>query len=324
MRTLPESKMLNEIVARQVYLSWFAYSLLILLLLSAGGAALVGPMLVPSVLHPQHLNQMRADQTQALLIRTNAKEEDFSVRAPDGIDLRGWKLRSRIQSHDWMLVFHGVSDNRTGVLGHAELLLRQGYNVVMMDSRAHGESGGNMATYGWKERHDTVAIVNGLYSSEKVCHLGALGVSMGAAIALQSAAVESRIQGVIAEDPFANLREVSYDYAGLHLSPLLGETLFLPATIFAMKEMEKTGGFPPDDVSPEHAVASRPFSILLICGTRDHIIPCRHAESIYDRAIGPRELWIVQGAEHALALGQAPAEYEYRVARFLGKTFDVH
>jgi hypothetical protein len=49
----------------------------------------------------------------------------------------------------------------------------------------------HMATYGWKERYDTVAIANALYSTENVQHLGALGGSMGAAIALQSAAVVS-------------------------------------------------------------------------------------------------------------------------------------
>jgi hypothetical protein len=221
------------------------------------------------------------------------------------------------------LLFHGVSDNRTGVLGHAELLLRHGYNVVMMDSRAHGESGGAMATYGWKERYDTVAITNELYFSENVRHLGALGVSMGAAIALQSAAVEPRIEAVIAEDPFANLREVSYDYGGLHFSPFLGKTLFRPATIFAMRELAKTGGFLPDDVSPEKAVAARSFPVLLICGTRDRTIPCRHAKDIYQMASGPKELWIAVGAEHASALGRAPAEYENRVTRFLATNFST-
>ncbi len=106
---------------------------------------------------------------------------------------------------------------------------------------------------------------------------------MGAAIALQSAAVEPRIAAVAAEDPFANLREVSYDYAGLDLSPLLGKTLFRPATIFALKAMAQAGGFDPDDVSPEKAVTQRPFPILLICGTNDHRIPCRHASNLRRR-----------------------------------------
>jgi hypothetical protein len=86
-----------------------------------------------------------------------------------------------------------------------------------------------------------------------------------------------------------------------------------------MRAVAKTGGFSPDEVSPEKAAAQRPFPVLLICGTNDHRIPCRHAEAIYGAAIGPKELWIVQGAGHASALGQAPAEYENRVVSFFEK-----
>jgi hypothetical protein len=262
-------------------------------------------------LHPE-----RTAQTEAMLARTGATKEDFEVRTPDGITLKGWKVRAAYPNGDWIIVLHGVSDNRTGNLGHAEFLLRNGYNVVMMDSRAHGESGGAMVTYGWLERHDVVAIVDALTSTEKVRHLGALGVSMGAANALQSAAIDPRIEAVVAEDPFANLREVSYDYAGLDVAPLLGKTLFRPASIVAMREAGLAGNFSPDDVSPEKAVATRPFAVLIICGTNDHRIPCRHAERVYNAATGPKELWEVPGAGHAAALGRDPAGYEARVTAF--------
>jgi alpha-beta hydrolase superfamily lysophospholipase len=217
------------------------------------------------------------------------------------------------------MLYHGVSDNRTGVLGPAEFLLRHGYCVVMMDSRAHGQSGGNMATYGWRERCDTIAIANALYAREKIRHLFALGVSMGGAIALQSAAVETRIEAVVAEDPFASLRELTYDYTGFDVSPFLGKTLFRPASMAALYEVKKTGGFDPDEVSPEKAVSVRAFPVLLICGSEDHRIPCRHAEAIHKAAIGPNELWIVQGAGHASALGHNPQEYEKRVIQFFAK-----
>ncbi|HXQ26064.1 MAG TPA: alpha/beta hydrolase [Candidatus Acidoferrales bacterium] len=289
---------------------------ILVLVLAPVVAAFIGSAIGPGILHPMNLNPNRMEQTAQMLARTGATKEDFVVRATDGVDLRGWKVQPPKPNGDWVLLFHGVSDNRTGVLGHAEFLLRHGYSVVMMDARAHGASGGDMATYGWKERYDTVAITNALYSTESVGHLCALGVSMGAAIALQSAAIEPRIEGVVAEDPFANLREVSYDYAGLHFSPFLGRTVFLPATIFALRGVARAGSFNPDDVSPERAVAARAFPVLLICGTRDHTIPCRHAERIYRAAIGPKELWIVDGAAHASALGRSPAGYEERVIRF--------
>lgn len=294
--------------------------IVVILVLAESAVALIGCAIGGRVLHPMRLNPERVAETQAMLARTGATKSDFNVRASDGVELRGWKVRPPSPNGDWVLLFHGVSDNRTGVLGAAEILLRHGYSVVMMDSRAHGESGGDMATYGWKERYDTVAIANALYEIKRVPHLYAFGVSMGAAIALQSAAVEPRIEGVIAEDPPADLREVSYDYTGLHWSPLLGKTLFRPASMAGMAELAKQGGFNPEAVSPEKAVAARAFPVLLICGTQDRTIPCRHAERVYFAARGPRELWIVQGADHASALGRDPIAYEEHVIQFLHGT----
>jgi len=296
------------------------YVTIIFLLLVPVLAGLVGNAVGPGTLHPARLNPERLQHAQEMFRQTKASGEDFVVQTRDHVELRGWKVRVAKPNGDWVLLFHGVSDHRTGMLGAAELLLRHGLSVVMMDSRAHGRSGGDMATYGWKERYDTVSIANELYASEKVGHLFALGVSMGGAIALQSAAVEPRIEGVVAEDPFADLREVSYDYAGLRMWPLLGKTYFRPASVFAMRSMAEAGGFNPDDVSPVKAVAERPFAVLLICGTRDNTIPCRHTERIYAAATGPKELWIVPGAFHASALGQDPAEYEKRVVSFFENT----
>src|SRR5580704_4422846 len=298
------------------------YIAMVILALLPALAGLVGNSVGPGILHPQHLNSERAPQVQEMLRRTNTIPEDLVVQTKDNIELRGWKIHAAKPNGDWVLLFHGVADNRTGVLGAAELLLRHDFSVVMMDSRAHGTSGGDMATYGWKERYDTVAITDALYASEnkEIRHLVALGVSMGAAIALQSAAVEPRIEGVVAEDPFADLREVTYDYAGLRTSPLLGKTLFRPAAIMALRSMSKAGGFAADGISPVKAVVERPFAVLLICGTRDNTIPCRHTERIYAAATGPKELWIVTGAFHASALGQDPAEYEKRVVSFFENT----
>ncbi len=179
----------------------FVLAVIIVILLVPAVEVLVGNSIGPGILHPMRLNPMRVEQTAQMLARTGATKEDFTVRTTDGIDLRGWKVRPAKTNGDWVLLFHGVSDNRTGVLGYAEFLLRHGYSAVMMDSRAHGESGGDMATYGWKERYDTSAIADALYRSENVHHLYALGVSMGAAIALQSAAVEPRIEAVVCRGP---------------------------------------------------------------------------------------------------------------------------
>jgi uncharacterized protein len=239
---------------------------LVLLLFPPIPAAGVGWLVGPMFLHPlrRELTPALVQQADKTFSQIGAQREDFDVKAPDGVLLRGWKVRSPKPNGDWVLVFHGVADNRIGVIGHAQLLLVAGYNVVMMDARAHGASEGPMATYGWLERNDTRAIVDVLEGGEHPRHLFALGESMGAGIALQSAAIEPRIVAVVAEASFSSLREASYDYAGLRRSPWLGKTLLAPGTWTMIYRGELLAGFPAAEFSPENAVAARAFPVFLI------------------------------------------------------------
>jgi alpha-beta hydrolase superfamily lysophospholipase len=281
-------------------------------------AAIAGWIVAPWFLHPvrRALTPDLLRQTDVTLSLIGTHREDFDVRATDGVLLRGWKVRAAKPNGDWVLMFHGVGDNRLGVLEHARILLMAGYGVVMMDARAHGTSEGPMATYGWMERHDTRAIVDALEDAEHPRHLFALGESMGGGIALQSAAIDSRIEAVVAEAAFANLREASYDYAGLRKSPLLGKTLFAPGTWTMIWRAERLAGLPASEVSPQKAVASRAFPVYLICDADDVALPCRHTQFIFDAARGPKQMWVVPGAYHTAALGTEPDEFRRRVLEF--------
>jgi len=326
---------------------------LILLLFPPLLAAVAGWLAAPAFLHPirRELTPDLIREADASFAVTGATREDFEVSAPDGALLRGWKVRPKNPNGSWVLVFHGVADNRVGVAGQSEFLLRSGYSVLMMDARAHGASGGPIATYGWLERNDTRSIIDelvrseGRYAHEQIgsgkwkvlvedkakpvdashflvpppgtpAHIFALGESMGAGIVLQSAAADPRIEAVVAEAPFANLHEAAYDYAGLRKYPWLGKTLFAPGTWTLLYRDEKLAGFPVAEVSPAKAVASRAFPVLLICDEKDDALPCRHAEMIYAAASGPKQLWVVPRAFHTAAYGFAPEEFRRRVLSF--------
>jgi uncharacterized protein len=304
--------------------------LLILLLLPPMLAGIAGWLVAPGFLHPirRELTPDLIREADASFAHSGGHREDFNVRAPDGMLLRGWIARPDHPNGSWVLLFHGVADNRIGVIGQSEFLLRAGYSVVMMDARAHGASEGQIATYGWLERNDTRAIIDALLGSESFTsstsltsstsssHIFALGESMGAGIALQSAAADPRIEGVVAEASFSTLREASYDYAGLRRSPLLGKTLFAPFSWMLLYRGEKLTGLPVAEVSPEKAVATRAFPVLLICDEKDEALPCRHTQRIYAAARGPKQIWQVPGAFHTAALGFQPAEFQRRVLDF--------
>ena len=322
----------------------------ILLFLPPLLAAAAGWLVGPAYLHPirRELTPDLIREADASFAVSGGHRLDFEVRAPDGVTLRGWKVLPKNPNGSWVLLFHGVADNRIGVIGPSEFLLRAGYGVVMMDARAHGASEGPIATNGWHERNDTRAIIDALiaslrnsaqldsqaaaparpgsyftsfssstsFASFPYTHIFAQGVSMGAGIALQSAAVDPRIEAVVAEASFADLREASYDYAGLRWSPLLGKTLFAPFSWTLLYRGEAAAGFSTANVSPEKAVAARPFPVLLICDEKDDALPCRHTERIYAAARGPKQLWTVPGAYHTAAMGFQPQEFSRRVQSF--------
>ena len=293
----------------------FLLGLLLILPIAAG---IVGWIVAPWFLHPMR-RALTADlihNADIAFAQIHAQREDFRVTARDGAQLRGWKVRASQPNGDWVLLFHGVADNRVGVVEHALVLLPAGYDVVLMDARAHGESGGEIATYGWIERHDTQDIVAALEASEHPRHLFALGESMGAGIALQSAAVEPRIEAVAAEASFASLREASYDYAGLRRYPWIGKTLFAPGKWTTIYRAEDIAKLPAAEVSPVKAVAARAFPILLICDGADVALPCRHTKMIFEAATGRKEMWIVPEAYHTAAIGYQPAEFQRRVLAF--------
>jgi alpha-beta hydrolase superfamily lysophospholipase len=193
-------------------------------------SAVAGWMGASGFLHPtkRALTQDMVRDADVAFGQIGAHREEFDVRAPDGAMLRGWKVIAAKPNGSWVLVFHGVADNRYGMIEHARLLLQRGYSVIMMDSRAHGASGGEIARYGWLERKDISAVMDDVERAEHPEHLFALGNSMGAGIVLQAASAEPRIEAVVAEAPFANLEEAAYDYAGLQRWPLLGKTFFAP------------------------------------------------------------------------------------------------
>jgi uncharacterized protein len=297
---------------------------LILLLVPPLIAAIGGWLAGPAFLHPlrRELTPELVKEADADFATVHARREELIAAAADGSKLRGWKVRPQNSNGSWILLFHGVADNRVGVVGQAHFLLRAGYSVVMMDARAHGASEGKMATYGWLERHDTTAIIDALQASEAPAHpqhLFALGESMGAGMALQSAAADPRIEAVVAEAAFASLREAAYDYAGLQKYPWLGQTLFAPGAWTMIYRGESLAGFPAAEVAPQKSVAARNFPVLLICDGADTTLPCRHTRKIFAAATGPKELWEVPGAFHTAAIAYQPAEFERRVLAFFAQ-----
>ena len=105
-----------------------------------------------------------------------------------------------------MLALHGLGDNRLGMEGFAGIALEHGFTVLLPDARGHGESGGELATYGLLERNDIHQWVDYLEAATQPRCVYGMGESMGAAQLLQSLEVENRFCAVVAKSSFSSFR----------------------------------------------------------------------------------------------------------------------
>jgi len=262
---------------------------------------------------PAWLMQASSDQ------KAGREPQEVSVEAQDGVTLRAWYFMHSAATRNAVIVLHGLGDTRRGMSGQAELFLRHGYNVLMPDSRAHGASGGELATFGILEADDVHRWVSWLKNKLPAggCVFGS-GVSMGAAIILQAAAREPRFCGVIAEAPYASFREIGYDRIGqpFHLGPWFGMTVGRPIIEFGMIYARSKYKVNLEEASPVAALRNSSVPVLLIAGLEDDNIPIRHSRMIHE--LNPNViLWEVPGAGHGSAISDARADYERHVMDFI-------
>jgi len=261
---------------------------------------------------------LRARQRKAaaaLASRTGAMLLNVELTAEDGAALRAWYFRARLDAGRAVLVLHGQADNRAGSLGYAGLLLDHGFSVLCPDLRAHGESEGEVASYGCREANDVCRWVNWLKFEQRQSEVFALGESMGAAILLQALPLDPGIRAVVAESPFASLREIAYDRMGqaVGTGPWAGRTVLRPAIETGFLYGRLRYGIDLRDAAPESAMAEIRTPILLIHGEKDETIPLRHAERISAAGDDTLQYWAVPGTRHCRALARFPEEFERRV-----------
>jgi pimeloyl-ACP methyl ester carboxylesterase len=242
--------------------------------------------------------------------------EDFRVLTRDGLTLAGWFVPAGSAAKGTIIYLHGVGDNRISGLPVARTFYDHGYNVCLYDSRRHGESGGKFCTYGYHEKFDVAAVISLLERSHGsiLGRIGLFGVSMGAAVALQSAALDDRIVAVVAEGCFTDLRTISLDRQRRIIKlrwELLGNIV--------MKRAERIAGFECAEVSPLKALEGIRVPVLFVHGTEDSVINPRYSEILYGKANESKELYYIRGAYHNNTWIVGGKEYERKLLSFFDR-----
>jgi pimeloyl-ACP methyl ester carboxylesterase len=252
--------------------------------------------------------------------------EAMTFTVPDGarggdarLTLAAWWLPAPVASEQTAVLLHGYADAKVGALAWAPLLLQLNFNVLAVDLRAHGESGGTRTTAGIFERHDLDAALNDLKAikPEATRTLVLYGVSLGAAVALATAVLRDDIRAVVLDGPFTDFPTAVRIHTRLLGGPG-GPVPWLASKLAAWS----TGGVPFSTVAPLQLLPRSPCPVLVIHGDLDPFAPAMAREQFF-RALATAptgsRLVVLPGVGHLRGLPDATEVYVEAVTAFLSR-----
>jgi pimeloyl-ACP methyl ester carboxylesterase len=238
---------------------------------------------------------------------------DAAFITADGARLSGWYLPSANGAA--VVLLHGAGSTRSAVLGHAEVLTRHGYGVLLFDARGHGRSTGRGMDFGWYGDVDIAAAVTYLTTRPDVHdgRIAAVGLSMGGEQAIGAAARDGRIRAVVAEGATnrtaADKRYLvaAYGWRGA-LQQRIDQITYGITDLLTAAE-------PPISLR-DAAIAAAPRPILLVtAGNVDD--ETLAANDIRTGSPDTVQVWQAPDTGHTGALATHPHDWEQRVTGFL-------
>ena len=242
--------------------------------------------------------------------------ERVSIVSRDGLKLLGRYYETKAGA-PLLICCHGWrSTPARDFSGTVPVLLRRGYNLLLIEERAMCGSEGHTMTYGIRERYDVqdwARWATARFGDEQKIVL--YGVSMGAATVLMTSDLElpKTVRAIIADCPYdtpfriMKMHGMEVGFPGF----IAGSMAILAAGIY--------GGFSVFEGSPLKSVKRAKLPILIIHGEDDLFVPGKMSEHI--AAANPRMIERVTFPEagHARSFVTDPVRYEAVITEYLDR-----
>jgi pimeloyl-ACP methyl ester carboxylesterase len=261
--------------------------------------------------------------------------EHVILTTPDGLSLRGCYLQTFAPARRGVVLFGlEYGSNRWASRQYCETLVAAGYDVFACELRSQGDSDKDPAyePLQWvtdKDVSDMRAALGYLLARPDADPqgVGVFGISKGGSTALVLAASEPAVRGVITDGAYATYttmvpymqRWIAIYSDRLKLQRILPRWFYGLIGLVGVKKVARNRGV--NYPSVEKAVGKIRVPLLMIHGEADTYIKPDMAKALFERARGPKELWLVPKAKHNQALNVAGDEYHRRVVEFFDAQF---
>lgn len=246
----------------------------------------------------------------------NLKVEIISFLTLDKIKIVGSYIKGYKQST--IILLHGYGRSKEQMLPQALFLNKAGYNILMFDFRASGESGGKYITFGHRERRDLDGAIKYLKERRDVdtTKLGILGFSMGGAVALMKAGDYPEIKAIVISSTYARFKTIIWQNFKRYLKGFP----FFPLGYVTLWVIKFRTGISFLQINPIFYLKKlKEKPLFLIHGAHDKKAPIQNAMEIYKKAPWLEQFWFVKHADHDDLYEVTKEEYKEKVLTFFNK-----
>jgi pimeloyl-ACP methyl ester carboxylesterase len=225
---------------------------------------------------------------------------DFTLRTKRGFNLEcsHWEPVERTADRIPVVIYmHGNSSARVEVLPQLSYLLSLGVAVFSFDFAGSGKSDGEYVSLGYYEREDLACVVAHLRATNVVSTLALWGRSMGAATSLMFGDRDPSIACMILDSPFADLTQLAEEMVEKGRDQGIVVPTFVVSVALRMiaGSVKKQANVNIQNISPIAHADKCFIPALFVAGEHDDFIKKHHAETIYERYAGDKNIIIVEG-----------------------------
>ena len=264
-----------------------------------------------------YLHEFRDVINSAIKWFETEKSEDVYITSFDGFKLYAMLMTTTAEKCKGSIImfhgFHGIPPRDFAFLPKFYMTL--GYNVLVVNQRAHNKSEGKHLTFGVKERFDCrdwVLYMNSRFGNEKPLFLH--GLSMGCATVLMASGLElpANVKGIVADCGYTS----PYDI----IISVLKNGIKLPSfPIMPLSEIlvKCIAGFWLKEYSTLDAMKTNHIPILFIDGDKDDFVPTWMTQKNYETCVAEKRIFWVKDAKHAESWFVDKEGFESQVKDFL-------
>lgn len=241
--------------------------------------------------------------------------EKVTMVADDKHILVARKIVTDKENDQWAVILHGYNGSMADIYDIAMHYTEEGYNILMPDLRASGESEGSFIGMGWLDRMDVINWIDVILEENPSAKVVIHGVDMGAdtALMLSGEPIKTSIKAIVAEGAYTSAWEVvkaEYEvrYEGKPVFPFLN--MINPV-------MKVWAGYTLKEADATKQVAKTSVPILLIYGSKDTYTTESMADALNGAIASPHELLKITSGTHEDCRYAEPDNYYNRTFEFI-------